>query len=308
MGVIVSKFGGTSVANYEAMKLSSSKVLNDMDSKQLIVVSACSGITNKLERLARSYFTSVESMYQMVNEIHVHHLMIAKEIDEHDCELKIKVDLIVGRLLQMSEKQYHNPSTEVFAAILAIGEELSAMLFTALLKQEGIKAYFMDSRSLIYTDNNLLNSNPSPARIKDRVEEHLLPHLVKGNVYVTQGFVGSNYGGQTTTLGRGGSDFSAALLAEALGAESLHIWTDVDGFYTADPKSTPTAERYEYMSYADAHKLSMDGAKVIHQKTIPPVERAGIPLFVAHSHIDSSPYTCIGNYETKLSDVHASAI
>ena len=300
MGIIVSKFGGTSLANYEAMKLSSVKVINHKISDQVVVVSACSGITNKLERLARSYFTSPEAMYQTVQSILTHHLQIAEKIEEQGDDLKGAIVGNVSLLLKMSEKQYHNPSEGLFSSILAIGEYLSAMLFTALLKKEGVESRFIDSRELIHTDNSLCNSNPSPAIIRDKVKENLLPFLGDGIVYVTQGFVGSNHGGQTTTLGRGGSDFSAALLAEAVAADSLYIWTDVDGFYTSDPKSDSTAERYGYLSYGDARKLSIAGAKIVHQKTISPVERAGIPLFVAHSHIEPSPYTFIGDCETKL--------
>jgi aspartate kinase len=159
---------------------------------------------------------------------------------------------------------------------------MSSLLFSEVLKEKGASAVNFDVRKVLRTDDTFTNATPDVSAIKELAQSLLVPEI-KDNIVVTQGFVGADSQGRTTTLGRGGSDFTAALLAEALGAQTCEIWTDVIGVYTTDPRITDQARPLPELSFEEAAEMATFGAKVLHPATMEPALRQNIKVFVGSS-------------------------
>jgi aspartate kinase len=173
-------------------------------------------------------------------------------------------------------------------AIASVGERLSTMIFAAF-----ISAQWLDARTVLRTDTRFGEAVPQLKDIRRLARVHLVPGLAPGRVVVTQGYIGATEDGLTTTLGRGGSDYSAALLGAALGAEEVQIWTDVEGVLTCDPRIVPEALPIPELTFAEAAELAAFGAKVLHPATIQPAVEAGIPVTVRHTGRPQGRYTTI---------------
>ena len=225
--MIVSKFGGTSVGTFKAMQHSASIVADHSDRK-LIVISATSGTTNDLVALENSNISSTERE-QLLIHINDRHLSIISSLKERK-----KVLNTFQR--QMSELRAHldqyGRDKRWKDRLYAFGELMSTRIFVEVLKENGVNAEWLDARRVIKTDSTFGNTVPELVSIQKKAEAF----IDKNSVLLTQGFIGSDIFGSTTTLGRGGSDYSAALFAEAIGADKLEIWTDVAGVYTTDPR------------------------------------------------------------------------
>jgi aspartate kinase len=180
---------------------------------------------------------------------------------------------------------------------LAHGERISAAVVAAALKARGLPAFAVDSRQVIITDNHFGRARPDEAEIERRAREHLLPACARGEIPVAGGFFGATRQGETTTLGRGGSDWSAALLGAALGVSVVEIWTDVGGMMTADPRVVPEARIIETISFDEASELAYFGARVLHPLTLAPAIEKGIPVRIRNSREPDLPGT----------EVHATA-
>ena len=167
--------------------------------------------------------------------------------------------------------------------IAPLGERLNARVFSALLSQMGVKSCAVDASGLIVTDNNFTNASPLMGLTREQVQTNLLPLMEQGLTPVVTGFIGATESGITTTLGRGGSDYTAAILGDCLDAEEVWTWTDVDGVMTADPRVVPTARVIPELSYSEVGELAYFGAKVLHPKTIRPIIERGIPLWVKNT-------------------------
>jgi aspartate kinase len=178
-------------------------------------------------------------------------------------------------------------------AVAAYGEQLSATLVSAVFRQSGIAAEHVDARTVMVTDECFMASEPQAELIAARCREIVLPILQAGQVPVMGGFIGSSTGGVTTTLGRGGSDYTASLVGAALQAEAIEIWTDVDGMLTADPRVVEGSRLIEKIRFDEASELASFGAKVLHPNTIAPAVRLGIPVFVFNSRRPDGPGTRI---------------
>jgi len=178
-------------------------------------------------------------------------------------------------------------------AIASLGERLSVRLVAAALRKEGVPAVALDATEFIVTDDNFVNASPLMEETEKRVRERLLSILEQDEVPVVTGFIGATKEGITTTLGRGGSDYSAAILAYCLDADEVWIWTDVDGVMTADPRIVPEARTIPEISYAEIAELSYFGAKVVHPKTILPAMEKGIPIRILNTFNPSGPNTLI---------------
>jgi aspartate kinase len=174
---------------------------------------------------------------------------------------------------------------------LAHGERISAAVVVAALKARGLPALAVDSRQIIITDNHFGRARPDEAEIERRAREHLLPACARGEIPVAGGFFGATRQGETTTLGRGGSDWSAALLGAALGASVVEIWTDVGGMMTADPRVVPEARIIETISFDEASELAYFGARVLHPLTLAPAIEKGIPVRIRNSREPDLPGT-----------------
>ena len=175
-------------------------------------------------------------------------------------------------------------------AIASLGERLSTRIFAAY-----VRGAWVDARKVLRTDQVFGEATPQPEAIRNLAAEYLQPHLGAGRVVVTQGYIGATEDGLTTTLGRGGSDYSAALFGAALGAEEVQIWTDVEGVLTCDPRIVPEALPISELSFAEAAELAAFGAKVLHPATIQPAVEAGIPVTVRHTQKPQGRFTTISS-------------
>lgn len=282
--MIVSKFGGTSIGTYEAMQRSAEIVASDPDRK-IVVISATSGTTNDLVALSASDLDST-MREEILKRIEKRHINIIKQCSEAEkiennfysqlSELREHLDF-VGRDKRWKDRLY------------AFGELMSTKIFVEVLKEKGIDAKWLDAREVIKTDSTFGIAEPDYEVIKKKAEKL----IDKSKTYLTQGFIGSDIFGNTTTLGRGGSDFSASLFAEAAGADTLEIWTDVAGVYTTDPRIVSDALPIHEISFDEAAELSVFGGKVLHPATLKPAIRGGVNVRVASSSNPDEPGTFI---------------
>ena len=182
----------------------------------------------------------------------------------------------------MAAHEEINFRDDVKDSLMSMGERMSSLLFAEVLKEKGASAVNFDVRKVLRTDDTFTNAAPDVHAIKELAQSLLVPEI-EDNIVVTQGFVGADSQGRTTTLGRGGSDFTAALLAEALGAQTCEIWTDVIGVYTTDPRITDQARPLPELSFEEAAEMATFGAKVLHPATMEPALRQNIKVFVGSS-------------------------
>ena len=278
----IAKFGGTSVANYEAMN-SSAAVVTSNPNTRLVVVSACAGVTNILVELASGALDKdkrdekLAKLREIHTEITAHFDNDVKDrcnsyIEDHLKEIcNLAVEATMGRSDALTDR------------IVSHGELLSSYLICEVFNKRGHKAKWFDIRTIMRTDSAFGCSQPLVEVLGHLTHQHLLPLLNNDEIVVTQGFIGSNSEGQTTTLGRGGSDYSAALLGEAAGAATISIWTDVPGVYTTDPRLVPQAKPIAELTYLEAAEMATFGAKILHPSTLVPAVRRGIPVYVGSS-------------------------
>jgi aspartate kinase len=288
--IVVSKFGGTSMGSIQAMERSAT-ISIERDSF-LVVVSATSGTTDLLIQLAQNASAgNIELTEKNLYAIKERHEAMMKEISStyeareilksHFTELELLVQNIT-LLKELTPKAHDH--------ILSLGERMSSLLFKEVLqlKLPHKKIQLLDAREFIKTDSNFGKATPQIDIIA-----HQCSKLEKNNLYVTQGFIGSDTEGNTTILGRGGSDYSAALFAEGLKATTLEIWTDVAGIATTDPRICKKAKIIPEISYAEAGEMAQYGAKVLHPATIAPAVRQSIPVFVGSTFEKDLPGTWI---------------
>ncbi len=277
----IAKFGGTSVADYEAM-LNCVKVVTANPNTKLVVVSACAGVTNLLVELASgACFQS--HIDEIIAKLRAIHCAIIDKLDpaaQERCR-----DYLEMHLKQASDQAREasmGRSDALTDRIVCHGELLSSCLITEIFKAQGFKASCFDVRDVMRTDSNFGCANPLAEVLGALTRQNLLPKLEE-EIVVTQGFIGSNSEGCTTTLGRGGSDYTASLLGEACNAATISIWTDVPGVYTTDPRLAANARPIDELSYSEAAEMATFGAKILHPSTLVPAVRKGIPVYVGSS-------------------------
>lgn len=284
----VAKFGGTSMADAEAMRRCASIINVDPD-KRIIVVSATSGTTNLLTEFVTNI--SIEERLAIAEQIRTKHFAICNELNTPDVAIKKITPLLDELSVMASRKQIMTPMLR--DEILSIGERLSSMIFVEILKEETNKPIsWLDAREVIKTDSLFGSAEPEITSISAMADKYLTPYIT-GQRFVTQGFIGSDMNHKTTTLGRGGSDYSAALFAEAVDADVLEIWTDVTAIYTTDPRIVPDARPITEISFDEAAELSVFGAKVLHPATMVPAIRKNIRVYVGSSIHPEKPGTWI---------------
>ncbi|MGN0902339.1 MAG: lysine-sensitive aspartokinase 3, partial [Succinivibrio sp.] len=212
----------------------------------------------------------------------IHEQIIVRLENQH-----VLRSFIEGHLKEIREQtavaNEKGPSDQLSDAIVSHGELMSTFLFVALFKHYGTEAEWFDVRSVMRTDSNFGVAKPVYDQIRVLVRDNLMPKISDKNIIITQGFIGSNTLGETTTLGRGGSDYSAAILGEALDVATISIWTDVAGVYTTDPRVVKTARPIPELTYIEAAEMANFGAKVLHPSTMVPAVRKEIPIFVGSS-------------------------
>ncbi|MFQ3207117.1 MAG: aspartate kinase [Glaciecola sp.] len=275
----VAKFGGTSVATYETMG-NCAKIIANNSNTRIVVVSASAGVTNHLVALANTALTSqqIEEIVENIKEIE---LAIVAKLKKPE-EVKDKLNALLVELTDLAKHEEINFRDDLKDALVSMGERMSSLLFAAVLREFAVSASNFDVRKVMRTDSTFTQAAPDLGVIRKLAQSLLIPELYT-SVIVTQGFVGADEQGRTTTLGRGGSDFTAALLAEAIDAETCEIWTDVIGVYTTDPRITDKARPLPELSFEEAAEMATFGAKVLHPATMEPALRQDIKVFVGSS-------------------------
>ncbi|HEY7612080.1 MAG TPA: lysine-sensitive aspartokinase 3 [Gemmatimonadales bacterium] len=292
--MIVSKFGGTSVADAEAILRLAAIIADRTEEGRLVVVSALAGVTDSLLRLASlTHDGTPDELAAAVHALVGRHEAVAERLSDAgpamatvhaDAEaLLAALTCAVGRRLRPDEMDY----------LVGHGELWSSRLVAAAMAGVGLRAAWVDIRPIMVTDDRFGRATPHVPLLAARARECLGPMLEAGLIPVTQGFIGATPDAVPTTLGRGGSDFTAALLGAALAATKVEIWTDVDGLMTADPRIVPGARTLPAASYDEAAELATFGAKVLHPATAMPLVREGIPIVVLNSRRPELPGTVI---------------
>lgn len=286
---IVSKFGGTSMGDAECM-LRSARLTARQDAC-IVVVSATSGTTNDLIALGRlaqsSAWSEAEAMLAKISD---RHRGIAKNLKAGEKTLA-SLEALISEMTSIARGVHYlkDCSLKAMDTLMSLGERMSSVLFVEAMavalrdKRSARKAELLDVRDVLKTDDQFSKARPQTEKIIELCTSRLAPAKQGDVVYVTQGFVGATDEGHTTTLGRGGSDYSAAILAEGIGADVLEIWTDVPGIATTDPRLCPKASVIPEISFKETSELATFGAKVLHPATLLPAVRRNIPVFVGSS-------------------------
>jgi bifunctional aspartokinase / homoserine dehydrogenase 1 len=297
--MLVMKFGGTSVGSAGRMAAVADIVKASGDQPVVVVASAMSGVTNQLIAAARAAAEGQDSVYRDIKaDLVERHLRVINQLLEDSSERLDLAGLIEDRLYDFERLcrsiavlgELTNRGSD---AVASIGEHLSCPILAAVLRKRGTRAEMVSSTELVVTDANYGGAAPDMVATGEKVRARLMPLLERGLVPVVTGYVGATVTGVTTTLGRGGSDYSAAILGAGLHADQVWIWTDVDGILTADPKIVPGARSLDELSYDEAAALAYFGADVLHPKTIRPVVEQGIPLRICNSFLPEHPGTMI---------------
>jgi len=275
------------MADYTAMSRCAQIIINNPKIR-VVVVSAPAGITNQLLSLSEPA-SSPQQKLQTINTIKDHVISIAQQL-KNSTRTVNTLENYLSELLNLTNTTPITP--ELTDTILSYGEGCSSVLLTAILNELNYKADNFDVRQVLITDSQFGEAEPQLADIKTLVHQKLFP-LTKETVIITQGFIGEDPQGHTTTLGRGGSDYTASLLAEALDVDSLEIWTDVFGIFTCDPRIVKKATPLVEISFDEAAELANFGAKVLHPATLLPAIRSNINVFVGSSSHPESPGTWV---------------
>jgi aspartate kinase len=298
--VRVMKFGGTSVGDASCIARAAQIVAQaNHEASVVVVVSAMSGVTDRLVAAAtRAETGDREEGAKLAGDLRNQHELALKSLipeQEPRTSLMCQITEVLAEAQRLCEGTalLRELTPRSLDSISSVGECLSAPLFAAVLTELGVRAEAIDATELIVTDSHHGGAEPLLDMTRARSESRLRPLLQEGIVPVVTGFIGATVEGVLTTLGRGGSDYSATILGAALGAGEVIIWTDVDGVLTADPRLVPEARTMPEISYREAAELAYFGAKVLHPKTLRAVMEGGIPVWIRNSFAPERPGTKI---------------
>ncbi|MFB3814572.1 MAG: lysine-sensitive aspartokinase 3 [Terriglobales bacterium] len=286
--MIVMKFGGTSVESAAAIDRAACIVQERLPLKPVVVVSAMAKVTDQLVAMGRSAGAGDRNTaLDLARAARERHLATARELlgDGNYNDLRTELDTMFDSLDELlrgiAAVGELTPRTSDY--VLSFGERISSKLVTAAFAARGMNAIHLDAREIIITDATHTKAIPQMDDINDRLLARVRPLLDRGQVPVMGGFIGATRESVPTTIGRGGSDFSAAIVGAGLGAERIEIWTDVDGMKTTDPNLCPDARRIKEISFEEAAELAYFGAKVLHPATLLPAMQKNIPVLVLNS-------------------------
>ncbi len=275
--MIVYKFGGASVKDAEGIR-NLAKIVSEEKEKLVVVVSAFGKTTNALEKVLKAWISGDKEYINLLEDIYCYHRKVSDELFQTGNGGKSKIDVLFAVLEEYLSATSPSDYDYEYDQIVSYGEIWSTVIVARFLENSGLSARWIDIRGNLITDDRFRDAdilwNESSSRIRSVFS------FSDTIIYVTQGFIGSTIAGQTTTLGREGSDYTAALLANILDAEKVVVWKDVPGLLNADPKWLPDATRLDEVSYREAVEMTFSGAKVIHPKTIKPLHNKNIPLHV----------------------------
>ena len=297
--MIVMKFGGTSVANFEAITRTIFIIGGKLDQKPVVVVSALSKVTDLLYRISdAAALRNVTETKELLSQLRQRHVDLAAELLAQSMmkdEAIAKVNALCDSLdsIAMAVCSLGELSDRNKAIIISNGEYLSSTIIAYAMNSKGIRTKWVDARGMMVTNNSYLKAEPDMAAIIEKVPGVVADAYEGMDAIITQGFVGVTRDGDPTVLGRGGSDYSASLIGMAVDAERIEIWTDVDGVRTADPRSVKNTKYLEKISFEEAAEMAHFGAKVLHPLTIELVVKKNIPIYVLNSMNPSGKGTAI---------------
>ena len=294
------KFGGTSVANFEAITRTIFIVGGKLDQKPVVVVSALSKVTDLLYRISDAAVSKDSNLTkELLAELRQRHLSLACELLEQNPVQKEsavarvnticdQLDALANAVCAVGELSDRNK-----AIIISNGELLSSTIICFAMNAKGIRTNWIDARKMMVTNDDYLKGEPIESEIVERVPGMIAEAYEGMDAVITQGFIATNLKGEQTVLGRGGSDYSASLIGMAIDAERIEIWTDVDGVRTADPRYVQNTKYLEKISFEEAAEMAHFGAKVLHPLTIEPAVKKNIPIYVLNSTNPSGKGTAI---------------
>ena len=297
--MIVMKFGGTSVANFEAITRTIFIIGGKLDQKPVVVVSALSKVTDLLYRISDAAAAKNEAeTKELLAQLRQRHVDLAAELLAQSVlkdEAVAKVNSICDALdaIAMAVCSLGELSDRNKAIIISNGEYLSSTLIAHAMNAKGIRTKWVDAREMMVTNQSYLKGEPDMNAIAEKVPGVVAQAYEGMDAIITQGFVGVTPEGEPTVLGRGGSDYSASLIGMAIDAERIEIWTDVDGVRTADPRKVQNTKYLEKISFEEAAEMAHFGAKVLHPLTIEPAVKKNIPIYVLNSMNPSGKGTAI---------------
>ena len=288
--MIVLKFGGTSVGDAAAIRRTAGIVASRLDRRPIVIVSALAGVTNSLialaEQAAKGHLIGAIRAVEDLRSRHLEQAELLLGTGPESADTAAELSAMIDELAHLAEAlaTLGDLTPRSLDAMASFGEKLSSQLCVAAFTREGVPAQHVDACEVMITDDTFTRAEPQPEAIAESCRSHVIPIVREGRVPVLGGFIGSARGsGVTTTLGRGGSDYSASLVGAAIKADAIEIWTDVDGMLTADPRVVGHAHVIDRIGFDEASELASFGAKVLHPNTIAPAVRLGIPVLVLNS-------------------------
>lgn len=312
--LVIMKFGGTSLGGIRrddgSVKITPTAAMRQVgqivdrtmkEHSVVVVVSALSGVTDRLIYAARSAATGDDDTHRQIRkDLESKHRRVVENLILEEFRRTELLDRIGGGL-----DEFENLCHSIYVlgvlpprgldAVSSLGERLSCWILTALLNEQRMAAQEVEATKLILTDDNHGAANPLMDETRKRTRDSLLPLLKEDVTPVVTGFIGATFGGVVTTLGRGGSDYSASILGACLDADAIWIWTDVDGVMSADPQVVPDARTLPQLSYDEMAELAYFGAKVVHPKTTLPSAKQSIPLYIRNTFKPYPPGTLIND-------------
>jgi aspartate kinase len=295
----VFKFGGASVSTAERIKTVGDILKNYANEKLLVVISAMGKTTNALEKVTEAFFAGDnDTALLLFKDIKEHHTNIAAQLatnaDQNSNDPFQLNDFFTEIEWLLHDRPVKNYDY-YYDQIVCVGELLSTAIVSIYLNTTGVLNKWVDVRDIIRTDDNFRDANIDWSFTSERVKQQIEPLLIENNIVITQGFIGATDENESTTLGREGSDYTAAVFANLLNAESQTIWKDVKGVMNADPKEYKDAQWIKELNYREVIEMAYYGAQVIHPKTIKPLQNKNIPLYVRSFLHPEEPGTCIHN-------------
>ena len=307
MSTLVMKFGGSSLGTAATLEQVLGTVANETGNWDhlLVVVSALDGVTDMLFEAAQLARIANQRGYRRIAaNLRSRHLAIIEQLPLERPDrntLQAEIDRLLSDMLDhcraIAQSLNEELSPAYSDAVLAAGERLSARIVAALLRQHEIRCSAVDGAEILVTDDAFGNANPDLALTRQRVADTLLPMLGSDMIPVVTGFIGATPAGETTTLGRGGTDFTASVLSALLDADELWIWTGVDGMMSADPHEFPTAKVIARLSYAEAADLAYFGARLLHSRMIVPLAERGLPIRIKNIALPDQTGTLVSAQE-----------
>lgn len=297
VSIKVFKFGGASVKDVSGFRNVVDIIKESSFYKLLIVVSATGKTTNALQQVVRDHYSSENDAFKTLAKVKESHINMISELVPDNKTIQDEILDTFVEIDWMLEEEAHENYDFEYDQIVSVGELVSSKMLNASLKEAGLKSEWLDVRDVLLTDNTYREAKVQWEETEKKIKAKTDQIFENNDIIVTQGFIGASSENFTTTLGREGSDFSASIFSYSLNASGMYIWKDVPGVLTGDPRLFENVTKLENLSYREAVEMTYYGAKVIHPKTIKPIQNKAIPLYVKSFKDPQSDGTKIGDVE-----------